>query len=374
MTSALETAREAHQAGRIDDAMAAYRQALAEQPSYVAAHNLGTLLSDRLDWREALPVLQLADRLNPHRTPTELMLAYVLGRLQRFEEAERFARAVLAREPENPHAQERLGHLLLGQGRYAEAWPFWEQREVRRTSFLHRSGLPEWRGGSLAGKSLVVWGEQGIGDEVMAARFLPRLRELGCERIVVACLPPNVRLFQAMGADEVIARPGQLRLSTPHDWVLLFSLPARFASTRETLSGRPYLPRARTAEGGRIGLALTGASANTTDRLRSIDPGLARRIPNAELLEPAGDTLDSLQRLASLDLVITVDTAWAHLAGAIGVPCWVLVSPDAADWRWLPVGAERSPWYASVRLFWQKTPGDWSGVMDEVAAALAQRA
>ena len=104
------------------------------------------------------------------------------------------------------------------------------------------------------------------------------------------------------------------------------------------------------------------ARAATYDRL-------LREVPGAFALEPAGDMLDSLSLVSRCRLVITVDTSWAHLAGAAGVPCFLLLSHSGVDWRWFPKGPT-SPWYPSMRLFWQTFPGDWDGVMSQVRGAL----
>jgi hypothetical protein len=157
----------------------------------------------------------------------------------------------------------------------------------------------------------------------------------------------------------------------PHDlWVMLFSLPDRLGVQREGLSGAPYLAAEPAGEGG-IGLVEQGNPGNTHDLWRSIPQGLLQgAVPRGRLLQPTGDVAQSLRQLAGLDLLITVDTSWAHMAGALGVPCWLLLSPVKTDWRWLPK-ADYTPWYRSLRLFWQPAPGDWAAAIAEVKRALS---
>ncbi len=295
--------------------------------------------------------------------------------LHRATEAEALLRAACAEgQGDSPEVRMALAFALLQQGRYPEGFAELEHRDGRRTAKVRQLPTPEWDGSPLAGRSILVWTEQGIGDEIMLARFIPRLREAGAARIFLGCLPSNVRAFGQLGLDGVFARfrPEGGRIAIPaHDcWTLLFSLPHRLRVTREGLCGAPYLiaePRRR----GGIGIVERGHPDNPRDADRSIPDGLLRRaLPEAALLAPEGDLQDSLARVAGLDLLVTVDTSWAHMAGALGVPCWLLLPAERADWRWLPA-AERTPWYDSLRLFWQQAPGDWSHPIGEVWARLA---
>lgn len=368
---ALQEGLAAQKAGRLDEALAAYEASLQVAPNYIAAHNAGDLYVKRLAWPEALQMLDLAERLNPGQTATGVLRSLPLQRLRRLDEAERILRAILAREPDHGIARERLATCLLSQSRYSEAWPYWRSRYTRSVSLLPKSGFPEWRGEPLNGRDLIVWGEQGLGDEIQMARYIPRLREFGPGRVTVASLPPNAALFRQVGADHAVSRLDDLRLSSPHSWVLMLDLPGLLGVTRENVSGCPYLSLPPAARRGGVGVAVRGNPRNPNDRLRSLpDDTLLRAIPGALELKPEGDMLDSLALVAGLDLVITVDTAWAHLAGAAGVPCWVLLSHGGVDWRWFPAGSRRSPWYDSVRLFWQRTPGSWDGVIKEVLGRL----
>lgn len=305
---------------------------------------------------------------------TSLAAARRLVEAHRPAQAEALLRAACADgRSDDAAVRTMLGLALLGQGRYPEGFAEFEHREGRRTAKVRQLPTPEWDGGPLAGRRILVWTEQGMGDEIQLARFIPGLRERGAGRIALGCLPPNVRAFGQLGVDAVFARfrPEGGRIAIPpHDcWTLLFSIPRHLGVRRETLSGAPYLT-ARPRRRGGIGIVEHGNPENPNDAARSIPGGLLRRaLPDAELLEPQGDLQDSLERVAGLDLLVSVDTSWAHMAGALGVPCWLLLPAERADWRWLP-RSDRTPWYDSLRLFWQASPGDWSAPIAEVAARL----
>jgi hypothetical protein len=290
---------------------------------------------------------------------------------KRPEEAEKLARDGLCVDPESWDLKYCLGRALMLQGRWSEGWPLMEFREVRRIPRgPTKLPYPEWRGEPLDGLSILVWGEQGIGDEIMFARFIPMLRTLNPSRITVACLALNQRVFTQLGADALIGRVGE-KVSVPrHDrWVLVGSLPFLLGVTRIRLEGGPYL-RASAVGAPGIGLVERGHPRHANDRFRSLPHGsLVRAVPRGRLLQPTGDVLDSLQQVAALDLLISVDTSWAHMAGALGVPCWLLLSKLGLDWRWGSSGVT-TPWYASLRLFRQQTPQRWDDVLEAVAAKL----
>jgi hypothetical protein len=284
-------------------------------------------------------------------------------------EAEALTRAALARELTNPELWFGLASLLLVQGKWSEGFQAFETRPGRRLSPIRQLPYPEWEGAPLAGRSILVCGEQGIGDEIMFGRFIPALRQLGASRISLAALPTNVRALRQLGADEVFPREGSVSIPRHDCWVMLASLPHRLGVTLETLSGAPYL-RAEPTERGLIGVVERGRPTHLNDAHRSLPPGtLQKALPHAIVVEPRGDVLDSLAQVAGLDVLVTVDTSWAHMAGALGVGCRVLLPAHAQDWRWLR-GRLDSPWYDSVRLYRQRTPGDWAEVIGQAVSDL----
>ena len=289
---------------------------------------------------------------------------------QRAEEAEAVVREGLRRYPGDTIIQSWLASALLMQGRWRDGFREYETRQPRHEIVARRLPTPEWDG-PIAGRSILVWGEQGIGDEIQTVRFVRDLRALGASQIYLACNAVNLRAFEQLDVDRVVDRTGKAFAVPRHDyWVKSWSLPYRLGLDLGDISGQPYL-RAEPIGRGGIGLVERGNPNNPRDKNRSMPAGLLQGVvPQGQLLAPQGDTLDSLARVAGLDLLITVDTSWAHMAGALGVPCWLLLPHRDLDWRWMRNRSD-TPWYDSLRLFRQPRVDDWTSVLEEVRAALA---
>lgn len=299
----------------------------------------------------------------------------IAGELQA---AERALREALALEPESPRTQVLLAEVLLSQGRYAEAWPLSEARLEVGPLGSARPPLdePEWMGEPIAGKRLLIVGEQGMGDQIMYARYAPLLKAQGVE-VSLLCLPPLARLFSASLGVEVHAMAGRVEMPDPHCWVMAASLPARFGTTLETIPASPYLFAPPRATGARIGVTARGNPRHAHDAWRSLPEDQAARLlgrKGAISLAPevtgAADFFDTAQIIAGLDLVISVDTSVAHLAGAMGKPVWILLPARGNDWRWME-GRADSPWYPSARLLRQAEIGRWDPLLERVEGALA---
>lgn len=285
--------------------------------------------------------------------------------------AEVALRSVLALTPDHPDVRYELARALIAQGRFADGWPLFEDRTTRRTSAANQLPFPEWKGEPLAGKRLLIWREQGFGDQIQMARFLPAL---GADAIVYAGKASLERLFRQLPLDYVPVGPGINSLPACDYWTLPFSLPARIGLTPDAVSAAPYLAGQPKRAGGGIGLAWRGNAL--PDPGRSLSPEAAARLlarPDVVSLQPedsgAADFQDTADLIAGLDLVISIDTSVAHLAGALGKPVWLLLPALREDFRWM-IGGAASPWYPTMRIHRQPRPGDWDSVIDEIEATL----
>jgi hypothetical protein len=335
MTDVFEVALAAHRAGDFAAAERGYRRVMHLRN---AAQNLGSLYAE-------------------HDRP---------------EAAEKVFRWLLEHRPDYAPARHSLGMLLLAQRRYAEAWPLHEagRRGTYSPVAPPQADFPEWTGQPLEGKRIVVCTEEGLGDQLMFGRYLAELGRRGADA-VLACDPRTVaRLYEAAGFRTAVLLPSHTQLPSADYWALTGSVPAH-------LDGGPppapvYLPRELT-KGGGIGVVTRGNPALRNDANRSLPPDAAARLARlGRDLHPsasgARDLLETAEIVAGLDLVITVDTAVAHLAGAMGKACWVLLPRIGLDWRWND--GVHSDWYPDMRLLRQAPAGDWDSVLDAVEAAL----
>ncbi|MEO0036317.1 MAG: hypothetical protein RLZZ501_2340, partial [Pseudomonadota bacterium] len=389
--------------GRLEEAVA-WQQDLArrhpDRPEPLA--NLGTALHRLGRIEPALAATRAAAALAPDDAAIAANLALIQNWAGDDEAAAAgFARA-LARAPDHPAIHYNYAQLLLRRGDFTAGWAEYEWRWRGAVPGLstRRFSMPRWRGEALAGRTLLVHAEQGLGDTLHFVRFLPRLAASAGGRVVLEAQAPLLPLLRALpGLDAVIAAGDPLPACDCH--LPLLSLPYALGLTRpeELGMGAPYLAppperlaawRDRLPPGRRIGLVWAGNPRHKTDSLRSLDPTLLLErlgpaLPAVPLslqkegavppgVIPLGPDLkdfgDTAAVLAGLDLLISVDTAIVHLAGALGRPAWVLL-PFHPDWRWQRHRAD-CLWYPSLRLFRQPAPGDWAGALDQVAAALAR--
>ncbi|HEY0833756.1 MAG TPA: tetratricopeptide repeat-containing glycosyltransferase family protein [Azospirillum sp.] len=396
--------------GRVDEAIAAYRSALGFAPGDAGTlNNLGIVLQDLGRYDEAATCFRRSIAAKPDAAHTHLNLGLVARDEMRVDESIVRARTAIRIDPTLAEAHTALGYGLLMRGDLEEGFAEyeWRSRMADFPSPERRFPSPAWDGTDIAGRTLLIHDEQGVGDTIMLARYAPLLRARGI-RVFVECNGQLVRLLSAMpGIDGVIPRFDPL---PPHDvHVALASLPHRLGTMLYTIPADiPYL-RAEPAlvatwaerlgrpRGLKVGLVWAGNPAFKGDRLRS--PGLAafrtlldvpgvatyglQKGPGRADLErcgplPAGftdlgdgiaDFADTAAIMENLDLVISSCTAPAHLAGALGRPVWTVL-PFAPDWRWLDRGL-CTPWYPTMRLFRQDRRGDWTGTLARVRTALA---
>jgi Glycosyltransferase family 9 (heptosyltransferase) len=282
--------------------------------------------------------------------------------------AEEGFRAAWRLEPGNAVARHSLATTLLALGRYREGFVLYSMRRdlphFARTPALL---CPEWQGEALHGKHILLFPEQGLGDEIQFARFAPHLAEMGAE-VTLFCKPLLARLFESMGV-RVIAAEGQVEFPDPDFWAFSVDVPARLGMEPRDLPSAAYLGAdARASRGGRVGVMRRGNPFHANDTNRSMPDDI--QLPfDAINLAPentgARDMRDTAELIAGLDLVVSVDTAVAHLAGAMGKPTFVLLPATACDWRWMS-GRDDSPWYPSMSLFRRTPRGTWTELVERV--------
>ena len=381
------------------EAIQHYRIAAALRPGYYEPRfNLGTLLQDLGSLEEARQVFEELLVDCPGHTDASNNLANVLTELGQHAAARVVFENVLAATPDHKLSRWNLGLNQLRTGDWAAGFENYESRPLHR-----RSGQPLWDGRRLAGGRVVLTVEQGMGDWLQMARFVPLAAARGVH-IAIECHAPLVDLFKRLpGVEQVMAVGEEL---PAHDyWLPMMSLPGVLGTTVANLRcDVPYLDadpgrvadwsrRLAKWEGVRVGLAWSGNTKFRVNAQRSLGAGEVRQISKSARqaslhlfslqkgvaavtgakLIPLDDDASSMAELAAvmtnLDLIVTVDTSVAHLAGALGRPCWTMLAFHA-DWRWLTAEHAGSPWYPTMRLFRQARAGDWSNVLDEVGEGL----
>jgi tetratricopeptide (TPR) repeat protein len=389
--------------GRPEEAIAAYRDALRYKPGLPDLYNnIGLALrqADRLE--EAVVALRQAVKGAPGDTHAQGNLGGVLKELRRTEEALECYRAALRSRPDDPVLRLNLGIALLLAGRFDEGWQEYEWRFRAGAAHVPPSSQPRWNGEGLAGRTLLIRAEQGMGDTIQFGRYAMMAAARGP---VVLEVQPGLRHLMRDVASRIVEvgdAPPSFDL-----WCPLLSLP-------HLLGMQPPAPPYLTADadrveawrarigthGRRIGIAWQGNPAAAAERGRSIPlreflplakmPGVRlislqkhhgleqlAGAPDGLRIETLGDDfdagpnafIDAAAVMQCLDMVITSDTSVAHLAGALGRPVWVGLQ-HVPDWRWLLEG-EDCRWYPSMRLFRQTQRGDWGTVFARIAERLA---
>ena len=396
--------------GRVEDALPLLEKAVGLVPEYWKAHaDLALALCDADRLLEAASALEKASRLQVQDVAgRDAAVACNLGVVRRFQGRPFDAIKLLAESirltPDFAEAHMNLAFALLLAGRFEEGWHEYEWRPKIALS-PHRPLEAHLQTGlTLEGKTVLVHEEQGLGDLIQFVRYATPLERLGA-RVVIACNEAAHPLIRnARGVSDVVPADDSLSLFDLNTHLL--SLPQIFHLAPVEV---PYL-RAdpeRVAEWEqrftnekrlRVGLVWGGNPGNSYDRRRSIplarltpllrNPQVAcyslQRGPRMQELdqletditvvnleEECDGIMDTAAAMMGLDLIISADTMPAHLAGALGKPVWLLL-PFAADWRWM-LARQDSAWYSGMRLFRQRRPGEWNGVIEQVAKALDER-
>ena len=362
--------------GRLEDALLSFREAVAQKPDYAIAYNHlgGTLLG--------------------------------LGRL---DEAAAGYKEAIAVNPKFAEAHFNLGRLYLLMGRYGEGWKeYGWRRQGEEFNHAHRPYTQAvWDGSDPDGKTLFFYPEQGLGDLLQFVRYLPLVAARG-GRIILEMPIQMARLFEGFDGAHTLV-PSEAPCPDFDCHASLLDLPVIMGTTLETIpapvgyiTSNPELTGAWAERLGpwedfRVGLVWEGNPDNTENARRSIDPGFLKpliQIPgvspyslqvgrDGEAKAVLGDAITDLAPelkdfaetaaiIRNLDLAVSVDTAVAHLAGALGHPVWVPLA-FMPDWRWL-LDCDDCPWYPSMRLFRQKTAGDWTSVVKRLSAAIIKEA
>ncbi len=391
------------QMGRMAETREALEAALALGKEVPLLHEaLGIARQMEGDLKGAAAGYREALRLDPSLVKARYNLATACKELGRFEEALQEFREVVRRAPEHGDAHWNLAVLLLICGDLAAGWREfpWRFKKSSDPPVRRFQEYPAWDGAPFAGRTLLLWAEQGAGDTLQFLRYAPLAAGRGGRVLVEVQSASLVEVARgAAGVAGVFARGEQL---PPFDLqASLMDLPGIFGTELSSIPNRvPYLQadparlercRHLVREDGtlKVGLVWRGNPAHHNDRNRSlpasalapfvplpgvsfyalqvggdVDPGL----PLTDLAKEIRDYADTAALVSRLDLVISVDTSVAHLAGALGVPVWLLV-PFVPDWRWMS-GREDSPWYPTMRLFRQAEEGAWEGVLHRVRDSL----
>lgn len=370
-----------------------FKEALALRDDYLPAYvNLGSALQNLERPAEALPLYLRAIELEPRALQARVNLGTAYQDLWQPEQAVRVYEEALVLAPCSAELHWNLALSLLGLGDFQRGWQEYEWR-FRRDRAPVFQGTP-WEGEELAGQSILLWCEQGLGDSLLFVRYAQKVAARG-GRVLLRCQSASLKpvLARVPGVAAVFGPEEPL---PPFQWhAPLLSLPRILGATFDGVEV-PYLfpdPerlaawRLRLRPGAfKVGLVwkvgapprnrscpytefapLAGIPGIDFYSLQLGEAPLSEVLPATDLSGALGDFADSAAVMANLDLVISVDTAGAHLAGGLGVPVWTLL-PSNSDWRWF-AGTD-SPWYPSMRLFRQSSPGDWRGVMRAVAARL----
>jgi tetratricopeptide (TPR) repeat protein len=392
--------------GRLEQAEADNRASLQLNPADADTHNnLGTVLQKLGRYQDSIEGYDRAIALRPNFLLALKGKASSLVELRRLEEASACFARFLALDPENADARWNLALLQMLVGDFRAGWL---GREARwQTGMMRDPILPQplWLGDrSIEGATILLYGDEGIGDTLQFARYIPMVADLGARTIVAVADPICSLLSRLDGVAQCIPKTSALPAFDTH--CPISSLPLAFKTTLETIpSAVPYLPapdqdrvtqweqRLGAHTRFRVGLVWSGNPSHANDHNRSMplrdlikildvdatfvslqkelrdgDREILAGVDIVDMTENLGDFEDTSALASCLDLIISVDTSVAHLAGGLGCQVWILL-PFTPDYRWM-FDREDSPWYPTARLFRQTEARDWAGVVDRLRIEL----
>jgi tetratricopeptide (TPR) repeat protein len=395
--------------GKLDEAIACYLAALRLNPGHAEAHNnVGNALQKQGRLDEAIAHYVTAIGLKPDDAVTRNNLGHAFHAQGKRRKAIEQYRRALSLNPHFADAHVNYSLTLLLTGKFREGWKEYEWRWDSGVLEREKRPFPQplWDGSKIAGRTILLHAEQGMGDTLQFIRYAPLVAKRGA-KVIVECQPEMKELLASVeGVTHLAAKGEPLPDFDVH--APLMRLPLAFGTTLETIPARvPYISinpklarvwrdRVRPAKSAfKVGLAWAGRPGHVNDRNRSsrlgdflplakvrgvafysLQKGEAARETAAppdgmaviDETASLNDFADTAALISNLDLVICVDTAVAHLAGAMGKSVW-LVLPFVPDWRWL-LDREDTPWYPTMKLFRQQRPGDWQSVFRRVAETL----
>ena len=384
-----------------DEAIALLRRAEKIRPKDATIHNtLAGALMQKSQYDEAIALLRLTLKLKPDYPGAASDLGNALLAQERIAEAMAAYQAVLKTHPDFAQAHWNYALALLLTGDYSRGWPEfdWRWKLDGYKDVRPDDSRPIWDGSDPAGLRILLYAEQGFGDAIQFFRYASLVSRRG-GKVIVRAPKPLLRLFR--DSEEITVVPPDAPLPPFDVHYPLMSLPRLFNTTMETIPA--VVPYLRTnpelveswksrlpADPKRLKVGLAWRGRSIPDPRRSIPlESLAplREVPDVQWISlqigaPApqppislvdisaqiADFADTAALMANLDLIVTIDTAVAHLAGALGLHVWTLL-PFAPDWRWM-LGLEKNAWYPTMRLFRQPRPGDWGNVLKRIAAEL----
>ena len=397
-----------YNAGKLPEAIACYRDSLKFKPDFLrATYNLGVALGDIGDYEGAIALLQAVVAAEPDNADAYNSLGYVYSQRRELEKAIAAYETAIRLNGSFAKAHFNLGMTLLKCGELQRGFAECEWRWQTEQFTPFNCPQPQWDGSDIEDKTLLIHTEQGAGDAIQFIRYLP-LVSSKCRRIILVCIPDLIPLFSTIKEIDIIMTAGDISLSRFDVYVPLMSLPHLLETTRENVPGEtPYLrvplekseqfqsfvesDRQLPTTHLKVGIVWAGSPTYKGDRARSCKltdflpilqtPGIAfyslqkgdrsaelKELPTNIQIEDVGSKLkdygDTAAIISQLDLVISIDTSVAHLAGALGKPVWTLLSFNP-DWRWMLEG-EETPWYPTMRLFRQSQPGAWKEVFQRV--------
>jgi Flp pilus assembly protein TadD len=391
---------------RSPEATECFTRALEIEPEYAAAHtNMAAVYFKNNQPEDAIISARKAIALNPNDPASFNTLGGALHQLGDIEEGFEYMAQGAAINPDNAETRFNMGISLLIRGKFEEGWPEFEYRLKNKLLKLNRGfKQPIWQGEDLGDKTLLLYSEQGLGDTVQFARYIPQVKAKA-PNVIFEVEGKLVEILHPLTAGIPILVKGKQRLPDFDVYAPLASLPGIFKTTLETIpTDIPYLfadParikwwRDRLAGTGlKVGLAWGGNPEHSNDRNRSMPLEAVRPLlslkgirwfslqigeraqdlradwasPIEDLSHEVNTFPETAAAMMNLDLIISVDTSLAHLAGALGRRVWMPLG-HVADWRWLR-DRNDSPWYPTAHLFRQRSRGGWGGVIEQIRDAL----